>query len=343
MSDSNSLNYTTRRLFGEFLDLEGLTEIAVNRPGELFTKIRGQWERHKVPLTLDDCEKFSRLLATYHGEYISDIKPILSATLNTGERCQVIIPPACQRDTVSITLRKPSTVQIPHQSYIDNGFYDRVQGKVQEESHNAELLRLYKERNIPKFIEKCMEYGKTMVFCGETGSGKTTYLKTLIDYIPLHLRITTIEDNPEVFFKQHKNYVNLFYPSEVGNSSKAIVTPGALVRANYRMNPDRILITEVRGGEAWEFIKIVGSGHEGCVTSVHAGSPYEAIQGLVDRCFQNTECSNLPYSVLLSKVLNSVDVVASIQLEGDVRHMGDIYFREADKAEYMRRFRDEIF
>ena len=54
MSDSNSLNYTTRRLFGEFLDLEGLTEIAVNRPGELFTKIRGQWERHEVPLTLDD-------------------------------------------------------------------------------------------------------------------------------------------------------------------------------------------------------------------------------------------------------------------------------------------------
>ncbi|WP_155814820.1 hypothetical protein [Serratia symbiotica] len=72
-------------------------------------------------------------------------------------------------------------------------------------------------------------------------------------------------------------------------------------------------------------------------------SPYEAMQGLVERCFQNTECANLPYSVLLSKVLNSVDVIASIQIEGDVRHMGEICFKEADKADYMRRFKDEIY
>ncbi|MBG6243194.1 MAG: P-type DNA transfer ATPase VirB11 [Candidatus Symbiopectobacterium sp. Dall1.0] len=343
MAKNESLDYIKNRLFGDFLSLPGLTEIAVNRPNELFTKIKGVWERHEINLSLDECNKFARVLANYHGDYIADIKPVLSATLESGERGQVILPPACQRDTVSITLRKPSTVQLSHQSYIDNGFYDRVVGKLSSGSHNEELLQLYNHKDIPRFIEKCMEYGKTMIFCGETGSGKTTYLKTLIDFIPLYLRITTIEDNPEVFFTRHKNYVHLFYPSEGGNSDKAIITPASLVRANYRMNPDRILITEVRGGEAWEFIKIIGSGHEGCITSIHAGSPYEAMQGLVERCFQNTECANLPYSVLLSKVLNSVDVIASIQIEGDVRHMGDIYFKEADKADYMRRFKDEIY
>ncbi|EOR8022859.1 CpaF/VirB11 family protein, partial [Escherichia coli] len=178
---------------------------------------------------------------------------------------------------------------------------------------------------------------------GETGSGKTTYLKTLIDYIPLHLRIVTIEDNPEVKFYRHQNYVHLFYPSEAGNSDKAIITPASLIRANYRMNPDRILITEVRGGEAWDFLKIVSSGHEGAITSLHAGSPYEAIMGLVERCYQNTECSRLPYSVLLSKVLSSIDVIASIKLEGDVRRIGEIYYKDADLDSYRKRFRDENF
>ncbi|WP_231293143.1 ATPase, T2SS/T4P/T4SS family, partial [Serratia symbiotica] len=74
-------------------------------------------------------------------------------------------------------------VKLSHQSYIDNGFYDRVVGKSSSGSHNEELLQLYNNKNIPRFIEKCMEYGKTMIFCGETGSGKTTYLKTLIDFI----------------------------------------------------------------------------------------------------------------------------------------------------------------
>ena len=344
MTDNNiSLNYIRDTYFGAFLKTEGLTEVAVNRPNEVFTKIYGKWERHEVDFSLDVAQKFARQLATYHKDNISDVKPILSATLPTGERGQVVLPPACESNTVSITLRKPSSVQIPHQTYIDNGFYDRIAGKEKGNSRNDELLRLYKNKLFPEFMEKCIEYGKTMVFVGETGSGKTTYLKTLIDYIPLHLRIVTIEDNTEVKFYRHQNYVHLFYPSEAGNSDKAIITPASLIRANYRMNPDRILITEVRGGEAWDFLKIVSSGHEGAITSLHAGSPYEAIMGLVERSYQNTECSRLPYSVLLSKVLSSIDVIASIKLEGDVRRIGEIYYKDADLESYRKRFRDENF
>ncbi|MGW9796899.1 P-type DNA transfer ATPase VirB11 [Serratia sp. 121840015-1] len=343
MAKNESLEYQRNKMFGDFLDLPGLTEIAVNRPNELFTKIAGKWNRHDVKLPLDDCEKFARQLANFHKDEISSLKPILSATLESGERGQVIFNPACERDTVSITLRKPSYVQIPHQQYIDSGFYNRISGKEQQSSRNAELLQLYLDKDFPVFMEKCIEYGKTMVFVGETGSGKTTYLKTLVDYIPLDLRITTLEDNPEVKFTKHKNYVHLFYPSESGNGENEIVTSSSLLRANYRMNPDRILQTEVRGGEAWDFLKIVTSGHEGAITSLHAGSPYEAIMGLIERCYQNSECRMLPYSVILSKVLNCIDVIASIQVEGDVRRIGEIYFKDADKEAYQKRFRDEIF
>lgn len=336
-----SLNHFKKKLFGDFLALEGLTEVAVNRPNEMFTKINGQWEKHTHAISLDQCMAFSTALANYNKDHVEDISPVLSATLESGERCQIVMPPACQRDTVSITIRKPSTLQIPHQSHIDSGFYSRLMGEESVEGHDAELLRLYYENDVPKFMEKCVEYGKTVIFAGGTGSGKTTLMKTLIGYIPLHLRIVTIEDNPEIHFYQHGNYVHLFYPSEGG--SNAIVTPASLLRANFRMNPDRILLTEIRGGEAWDALKIIGSGHEGLITSMHAGTAGETINGFVERCYQNPECSQLPYSVLLRKVLNSVDVIACLEANGNVRRMSELYFKPVHRQKFLEDFKNETF
>ena len=329
-----SLDRYKQRFFGDFLELPGLTEVAVNRPGELYTKINGVWEQHAVPLSYEDCYNFARCLAKHHGDNIEDIKPGLSATLESGERCQVIVPPACERDTVSVTIRKPSKVQIPHQSYIDAGFYNRVTGEEKTETHDEELIALYNTKNIPLFMEKCVEYGKTLAVAGETSTGKTTYMKMLIGYIPVHLRISTIEDNPEITFFIHKNYVHLFYPSESSDEKGSIVTPASLLRWNYRMNPDRILLTEVRGAEAWDFLKITGSGHEGSMTSIHAGSAKEAIDGFITRCYENPQCAQLPYTFMLRKVLDSLDVIVSIDLDGNVRRMNDIYFRPIHRNQY---------
>ena len=329
-----SLDRYKQRFFGEFLELPGLTEIAVNRPGELFTKIDGVWTQHAVSLSYDDCYNFARCLAKHHNDNIEDIKPGLSATLESGERCQLVVPPACERGTVSVTIRKPSRVQIPHKPYIDAGFYNRVTGSEQTETHDAELIALYNTKNIPLFMEKCVEYGKTIAVAGETSTGKTTYMKMLIGYIPLDLRITTIEDNPEITFFKHKNYVHLFYPSESSDEKGSIVTPASLLRWNYRMNPDRILLTEVRGAEAWDFLKITGSGHEGSMTSIHAGSAMEAIDGFITRCYENPQCAQLPYAFMLRKVLDSLDVIVSIDLDGNIRRMNDIYFRPVHRKEY---------
>jgi type IV secretion system protein VirB11 len=334
-----SLNHYKQKYFGEFLAMPGLTEIAVNRPNEVFTKIGGVWQRHESAISLFDCQLFAQALATYQGDNIDDLSPVLSATLESGERCQIISPPACERDTVSITIRKPSDVQIPHQSYIDSGFYSRVTGKEKAITHDQELIEIYQSGNVPLFMEKAVEYGKTMIVVGETGSGKTTFMKMMIGFIPVTLRIVTIEDNPEIRFYHHPNHVHLFYPADAGE--KAIVTPASLVRANYRMNPDRILLAEVRGGEAWDCLKIIGSGHEGLITSLHAGSPEEAITGMVERCYQNVECQNIPYSVLLAKVLNSIDVIASIDVKGNIRRMGDLYYKPVHKQAMMEKFRNE--
>lgn len=324
-AENLSLDFMKNQLFGDFIAQDGLTEIAVNRPGELHTKIRGKWRRHEAPITLRQCYAFARALASWQEDNIDDTSPILSATLESGERIQAIIPPACERNTVSITLRKPSFGQKTHQSWIDAGFYNRVSGQERTEGKDVELTRYYQGGDISRFMEKAVEYGKTIFIVGETGSGKTTYMKTLLHSIPRHLRLTTIEDNPEIRFYHHTNYVHLFYPADAGDN--AIVTPGRLIRANYRMNPDRILLAEIRGQEAWDALKIVSSGHEGLMTSLHAGSPEECIEGLIDRCYENPDCRNMPFDVLLRKVLKSVDVIVSIDIHGDIRRMSDVYFK----------------
>ena len=320
-----SLDFMKQQLFGDFLPLAGLTDIAINRPGEIHTKITGQWQRHDSPVTLRQCHAFAKALASWNEDNIDDSSPILCATLESGERVQTILPPACERNTVSITLRKPSFDQQTHQEWIDAGFYNRVRGRERAESQDGELCHLFNRGDIPCFLEKAVEYGKTIFIAGQTGSGKTTYMKTLLDYIPPHLRLTTIEDNPEIYFYHHANYVHLFYPADAGDD--AIVTPGRLIRANYRMNPDRILLAEIRGREAWDALKIIGSGHNGLITSLHAGSTQECIEGIIDRSYENPDCKNIPFAVLLSKVLNCVDIIVSLEVHGDIRRVSDIYFK----------------
>ncbi|KOE52048.1 P-loop NTPase family protein [Aggregatibacter actinomycetemcomitans] len=104
-----SISLHANKLFGELLEGEAITEIAINRPGEIFFEQKGVWHYQDAPhITYDLCDSFARALAKYRGDYISDTKPILSAVLPTGERTQIILPPASERETISITVRKPN-------------------------------------------------------------------------------------------------------------------------------------------------------------------------------------------------------------------------------------------
>lgn len=331
-----ALKHLRDLLFGKYLGIDGLTEIAINRPGEIHTKVNGEWQMHDAEVTYRQCSSFARSLAVWNEDTIDETSPILSATLPTGERCQVIVPPACERGTISITIRKPSYQQRSHQSYIDDGFYNRVQGKEKIISKDDELAEIYKSGDIPRFMEKCVEYGKCIFVVGETGSGKTTYMKMLLHYIPIYLRLITIEDNPELKFYSQKNYVHLFYPADAGEN--AIVTSDRLIRSIYRMNPDRPLLAEVRGKEAWDALKLIESGHEGFMSSLHAGSARECISGLIDRCYEHPSCRGMPFDVLLRKVLRCIDVIVSVDIRGNVRRMGDVYFKHLHMNEMKESF-----
>lgn len=330
------LNAYAKRVFGEFLVDEEITEIAINKPKEIWTEKRGCWTQHfKETLTLEMLQNFAPAFAGFNNTGISDINPIVSGTLETGERVQVVYQPAVPKGTISVTLRKPSKHVFPHQSYIENGYYDALKfsnlcGICTEASISSfaknELIALLETENFPRFFERAVETGKTIVFAGATGSGKTSFMKTLIEHIPQELRIVTIEDTAEVKFRKHKNYVHLYYDAAANKDS--IVTSASLLKSCFRMKPDRILLSEIRGAESWDFIKVVASGHSGSMTSIHAGNIEEAIEGIITRCFQNKECKNLDYGILQKMVLQSIDIICHIECKNGKRYISDIYFKD---------------
>lgn len=326
-----SLNEFAQKIFQPFLGQEEITEIAINRPGETWYESRGIWQKYdSVDITNKLLKSFAVSLASFNETAVDDCRPILSGTLESGERIQVILPPATEKNTISVTLRKPSKNILSHESYIEQDFYSKVIVEKSGTPERDELISLYESKQIALFMERAVNYGKTIVFAGATGSGKTSYMKTLIEYIPLDCRLITIEDTSEVKFYKHKNYVHLFFPSESSNDPEAVITSATLLKACFRMKPDRILLSEIRGGETWDFVKVVNSGHGGSMTSVHAGSVAEAVEGIITRCYQNLECQNLSYSVIKNIVLSSIDIVCHITCTSGQRYLSDIYFKDVE-------------
>ena len=172
-----------------------------------------------------------------------------------------------------------------------------------------------------------METGKTIVIAGETGSGKTTFMKALMQHIPTDQRIITIEDVPELLYglPKHENQVNLFYPSEA--TDKSTVTAASLMRSCLRMKPDRILLAELRGGETFDFLNVCLSGHSGSITSCHAGSCGQVFDYLALKVLQSSTGRELPYAVIQQLLHQVIDVIVHVHRNRTFgRHITELFF-----------------
>jgi type IV secretion system protein VirB11 len=311
----------------EFMASTEVTEICVNQPGELFLETRGGWERVDIPsLTFERARQFCTAVVNESntGQRITDADPVVSLTFPTGQRAQFVIPPACDAGKVSITIRLPSKQTKTLAQYQSDGFFDQIlEDSHSISEHDRELLSLRAERRYADFFRKAVLSKKNIVVSGATGSGKTTFMKSLVHHIPANERLVTIEDARELFIDQ-PNVVHLLYSK--GGQSASNVTAKNCMEACLRMKPDRIILAELRGDESFYFIRNCASGHPGSITSCHAGSTEQTWDQLALMVKASSEGAGLEFNTIKRLLMMTIDIVVHIKAHAGQRYITGIDF-----------------
>jgi type IV secretion system protein VirB11 len=312
------------------LDAPGVLEVCVNRPGQMLVESASGWETLPAPeLTLERCLSLATALATFSDQQINQERPLLSATLPSGERVQIAIPPAVARGTVSITIRKPAELIRRLDDFEREGLFQRtaIVGRTEDSKllpFEHELADLKQRRNYAEFLRLAVRKHQTIVVSGKTGSGKTTFMKGLVEEVPQHERLITIQDTSELTLPNHPNVVHLFYSKDAQGTAK--VTAKSLLEACLRMKPDRIFLAEVRGDECFYFVRLAASGHPGSITSVHAGSCALAFEQMSLMIRESGAGGGLSMSEIKWLLGVVVDVVVQFDRDERGRFISELYY-----------------
>jgi type IV secretion system protein VirB11 len=314
--------------FSKFLRDKALFEIIVNKPGMVITEGTSGWETHDMPdLSYDRLMRLARAVASFSVQSIDETRPILSATLPDNERIQIVIPPATTKGTVSVTIRKPSSVSLSLNDLDFGGlFADVTRAADIRGSQHQKLSEFYHIGAYKQFLREAVLARKNIIISGATGSGKTTLSKALIGYIPESERIISIEDTPELVIPQ-PNHVRLFYSK--GGQGMARIGAKELLESCLRMRPDRILLQELRDGTAFYYIRNVNSGHPGSITTVHAGSARLAFEQLTLLVKESEGGGDLERHDIREMLTNAIDVIVQCQRVDGRFRVTEIYYRDA--------------
>lgn len=333
--DASALDLTLRALRPLLCHPE-VTELCINRPHEAFLETREGWRcEHLAFADFDWCLRFAKLVANWTHQRVDEISPLLCASLPSGERVQVVIPPATSAGCVAITIRRPAQAVWTVAQLARRGIFGRTrQAGRRLDATEARLLQLLRARQYEGFMRLAVRSRKNIIVSGPTGSGKTTWTKALIREIPARERLVTIEDAQELVLDGHPNHVRLFYSKE--DQGLARVTPRQLLESCLRMKPDRILLAELRAEEAFDYLRNVNSGHPGSITSIHASSPELAFEQLVLLVKQSSSGRELARRDIKSLLYLLVDVVIQCALEDHQRFISEIWYDPLRKYEGAR-------
>lgn len=298
-----------------------VSEVMVNGPSHVYVERKGRLV--KTDVTFDDNDHVMRIIDRIIrplGRRADRESPMVDARLPDGSRVNAIIPP-CAIDGPSITIRKFSEEKLTVDDLIEFGTLT---------SHMAEFLRA------------CVSARLNIIVSGGTGSGKTTLLNVLSSFVPENERIVTIEDSAELQLDQE--HIVRLETIPAGRDKTGGISIRELVRNSLRMRPDRIVVGEVRGGEALDMLQAMNTGHDGSLTTVHANTPRDTIARLETLVLMAG--MDLPLKVVRSQIASAVDLIVQqsrlkdgsrkivniteVQgLEGDIVVLSDIFvFKE---------------
>lgn len=334
LARDSSVQFYLERL-ADVLSDPDVTEIAINGVDQVFVERRSRWEALDRGFSEAQLLDLGTAVARLSDQEWNSRYPLLSAsvpfhseTLDVGVdralRFQMVAPPAVPAGTYSMTIRKPSQVDYTLENFANRGLFTRVKPlSLAPTEEDIGLARSLDRRNYQAFMSQAVRARKNIVVAGATGSGKTTFMKSLVREIPLSERLVTLEDVRELTLP-HPNRVHLLYSK--GLQSSNAVTPRDLLEASLRMKPDRILLAEVRGEECLYYVRNAASGHPGSITSVHAGSPALAFEQMAIMIKDSRGGAFLDFAVIKRLLLLTIDIVVQFQNQDGERFISEIYF-----------------
>jgi type IV secretion system protein VirB11 len=326
LGDETSALDLNLRALRPLLANSDVMELCINRPNEAFLETCDGWRREPLPFAdFEWCSRLAKLIANSTQQRIDATAPLLSASLPSGERVQIVIPPATTAGCVAITIRRPADQVWSIEDLGRRGIFRATRQAGQRlDDTEAELLRLLSASKFEEFMRLAVRCRKNILVSGPTGSGKTTWTKALIREIPCDERLVTIEDAKELVLDRHPNHVRLYYSKD--DQGVARITPKQLLECCLRMKPDRILLAELRAEEAFDYLRNVNSGHPGSITSVHATSAELAFEQLVLLVKQNPGGRELARGDIKSLLYLLIDVVIQFGVEQHERFIKEIWF-----------------
>ena len=277
----------------DLLNNDTVTEIMVNGINDIYVEVDGKLVKDESVSFIND----SHIVRTIQrivqplGRTIDAVNPMVDARLRDGSRLNAIIPPLSLRGPV-VTIRK---------------FSKRMEDI-------DDLLRIGTlTTHMAMFLQACVKAKLNIIISGGTGAGKTTLLNILSGFIDDEERIITIEDAAEL--RLHQSHVISLETRMTNYEGEGEITIRDLVRNSLRMRPDRIIVGEVRGKEAFDMLQAMNTGHEGSITTLHANSPDDAINRLETMMLMND--MELPVSAIRNYIEKAIDIVIQIERLSD--------------------------
>lgn len=299
----------------KFLDVDDVVEIAINQPLEILVlkSSTNTWEIVEAPnATTENLQYLGQLISNINGLKLDRENPIMSAQLQTGERVQFCMPPATF-EYISLNIRRYTNNVKTLEELNEQGTFNNFEWLKYADYKNSnlstlnkidkQLLQYLQDKNIIDFFKLAVISNKNISIAGATASGKTFFTKALINQIPTHERIITIEDVHELFLTLHPNKVHFIF----GGNRNYLTAKHALASC-MRAKPDRIILAEIRGDEASDYIESLNTGHSGGITSVHANdaiSSYRRIAKLVKKTDDN---ANRDLTEIINEVFNTIHI-----------------------------------
>lgn len=294
-----------------------VSEIIINRPKEVIIESNGSMKSYVIAeYDMKTLMRLFQLIVNEQKGILDEAHPIFSGNIYDGSRVQLVISPVSRYPIMSIR----RVILSPRCLNEYPAYYFAQKLSQDAKKHHQQLHALFKHKNWAAFIQAAILAKKNIVISGGTSSGKTTFLNTCLQEIPVNERLVLLEDTREISIS-HPNQVSLI------TNESANIDLQQLLKCSLRLRPDRMIIGELRGKEIMGFVDACISGHPGGMTTIHANNTELAFLRMM-QLFKLNNVPSMSDDDILSTLKSVVDVIIQLEKTPNGRCITDIYYRD---------------